>query len=89
MSNMSNTNNSNNTLHSSSGIIGEAQSGIRIRIGSTEEGSSTGTTRGVAEQLLLQQQQPLQTLLAPSVSCELGLGMTSGSSSEMAAAPKI
>lgn len=89
MSNMSNTNNSNNTLHSSSGIIGEAQSGIRIRIGSAEEGSSTGTTRGMAEQLLLQQQQPLQTLLAPSVSCELGLGMTSGSSSEMAAAPKI
>lgn len=86
-----NTNNSNNTLHSSSGIIGEL-SGIRIRIGSAEDGSTatvrgsiggggsgSGGAGGAGEQ-----QGPL---LAPSISCELGLGMTSGSSSE--AAPKI
>lgn len=77
-----NTNNSNNTLHSSSGIIGEL-SGIRIRIGSAEDGS-TATVRGSIAGAAGEQQGPL---LAPSISCELGLGMTSGSSSE--AAPKI
>ncbi|XP_030079435.1 high affinity cGMP-specific 3',5'-cyclic phosphodiesterase 9A [Drosophila hydei] len=76
-------NNSNNTLHSSSGGMGMAMgmgigelSGIRIRIGSAEEGGSGASSAATAAGAMK---------LPPSISCEMGLA--SGSSSE--AVPKI
>lgn len=84
-----NSNNSNNTLHSGSGIIGEL-SGVRIRIGSAEDGGSeyaagavdaAGGVAGDAGSVVIEPPR----LLPPSISCELGLA--SGSSSE--AVPKI